>query len=74
MHPNRKLRIRQWVTVAGSILILGAGLVLAAQGSSRTDQSASVTDGERYPMWVPGTDVPMAVYIRTQEHPAAPPR
>jgi hypothetical protein len=62
------------MTVTSSVLVLGAGLVLAAQGSGRTDQSANMTDRERAPMWVPGADVPMAVYIRFEEPPAAPPR
>lgn len=74
MNQLRKQRIRQFVTVTGSALILGAGLVLAAQGPGRADQSADPSDRERYPMWVPGTDIPMATYIRPDDLPSAPPR
>lgn len=71
---TRRLRIRQLVAVTWTALVLGAGLVLAAQGSGRADPSVDPTDRERYPMWVPGTDVPMATYLESNSLPSAPPR
>ncbi len=75
MTEVRREGIRQLVAVTCTALILGAGLVLAAQGSGRADQSAAPTDRERYPMWVPGSEIPMATYIEEQDRlPLPPPR
>jgi len=71
----RRQRIRQLTAVTCSALILGAGLVLAAQGPGRADQSAVPTDLQRYPVWVPGTNVPMSTYIEADDRlQFAPPR
>jgi hypothetical protein len=71
----RRQRIRQLTAVTCAALVLGAGLVLAAQGPGRADQSARITDKERQPMWVPGTNVPMSAYIDAEDGlPLAPPR
>ncbi len=74
MTETGRQGIRQLVAVTCTALILGAGLVLAAQGSGRADQSAIPTDGERYPAWTPGTNVPMATYVEVDRLPSAPPR
>lgn len=61
--------------VWGTALILGVGLVLAAQGTGFAEMSAAPSDEERQALWVPGSDVPMATYLRSQhEHLLAPPR
>lgn len=75
MTEIRRQGIRQLTAVTCAALIMGAGLVLAAQGPGRADQSATVSDRERHPVWVPGTDVPMSTYIDAEESlPLAPPR
>lgn len=74
MTNIRRQGVREIVALTCTALVLGAGLVLAAQGSGRADMSAQPTDRERYPMWVPGTDVPMAAYIESNRLPSAPPR
>jgi len=71
----RSQRIRQLVAVTCTALVLGAGLVLAAQGTGRADQSIIPTDRERTALWMPGTEVPMSVYGRAEQQlPEAPPR
>lgn len=75
MTETRRQGIRQLMAVTCAALVLGAGLVLAAQGPGRADQSVRVTDKERYPVWVPGADVPMSTYIDAENRlPLAPPR
>ena len=74
MNPTRKLRIRQLAMDTCTALVLGAGLVLAAQGPGRADPSAGLRGGERYPLWVPGSEIPMAAYIRQDDLSSAPPR
>jgi hypothetical protein len=74
VNPTRRQRIRQLATVTCTALVLGAGLVLAAQGPGRADQSVDLPDRERYPLWVPGSDVPMVAYIRQDDLSSAPPR
>ena len=74
MNPTQKLRIRQLAIVTCTALVLGAGLVLAAQGPGRADPSADLRGGERYPLWVPGGEIPMAAYIRQNDLSSAPPR
>ena len=69
---NRE-RIRQ-VLVATS-LVLGAGLVLAAQSSGRSELAARPAALERHPLWVPGGEVPMAAYLHSESNVLpAPPR
>lgn len=54
---------------------LGTGLVLAAQDSGRAERFADPSDRERRPLWVPGEDIPMAIYLRSEVNvPLAPPR
>jgi hypothetical protein len=67
--------IRKFLVVWTSALVLGAGLVLAAQGPGRAELAAAPSDVERQPLWVPGGDVPMAAYIGSQRDLSlAPPR
>ena len=52
--------IRKFLVVWTTALVLGAGLVLAAQGPSRAEMGAAPSDTERQPLWVPGGNIPMA--------------
>ncbi|NJO12415.1 MAG: hypothetical protein HC872_01900 [Gammaproteobacteria bacterium] len=74
MTEIRSQRIRQLVAVTCTALVLGAGLVLAGQGTGRADQSIIPTERERRPMWTPGSDVPMSVYVEVEQQLPAPPR
>ena len=75
MEHTRSVWIRNFLVVWTSALVLGAGLVLAAQGPSRAELAAAPSDVERQPLWVPGGDVPMAAYIGSQRDLSlAPPR
>ena len=74
MTETGRQGIRHLAALTCTALILGAGLVLAAQGSGRADQSATPTEKERYPAWTPGTNVPMASYVEVDRLPLAPPR
>ena len=75
MHNSRSRWIRNFLVVWTSALVLGAGLVLAAQGPGRAELAAVPSDVERQPLWVPGGDVPMAAYIGSQRDLSlAPPR
>ncbi|HSD75066.1 MAG TPA: hypothetical protein VLB75_09875 [Steroidobacteraceae bacterium] len=66
MEQSRLGWIRKFLVVWSSALVLGAGLVLAAQGPGRAEWAAELSDVERQPLWVPGGDVPMAAYIGSQ--------
>ena len=59
---GRPAKKRWWMTAAVA-LALAAGMVLAAQQSGRADRFADPSDRELHPQWVPGSDVPMAVYL-----------
>ena len=75
MYQIRTGWIRKFLVVWTTALVLGAGLVLAAQGPSRAEMGAAPSDTERQPLWVPGGNIPMAAYLRTRhEHQLAPPR
>ena len=75
MYQIRTGWIRKFLVVWTTALVLGAGLVLAAQAPGRADMGAAPSDMERQPLWVPGGNIPMAAYLRTQhEHQLAPPR
>jgi hypothetical protein len=61
--------------VWGSALVMGVGLVLAAQGTGRAEMSAAPADEALQSLWVPGSNVPMAAYLRSQhDQLLAPPR
>jgi len=67
--------IRKFLVVWTAALTLGAGLLLAAQGTGRAEMGAAPSDEERQALWVPGSNVPMAAYLRSQhDNLLAPPR
>ncbi len=75
MDQTRFGWIRKLLVVWTSALVLGAGLVLAAQGPGRDELAAAPSDLERRPLWVPGGDIPMAAYLEHQhDQLLAPPR
>ena len=75
MYQIRSGWIRKFFVVWTTALALGAGLVLAAQGPGRAEMGAATSAEERQPKWVPGGNVPMAAYLRSQhEQLLAPPR
>jgi hypothetical protein len=61
--------------VWSTAFVLGVGMVLAAQGTGRAEVGAAPADEVRPTLWVPGSNVPMAAYLRSQhENSPAPPR
>jgi len=75
VYQSRSGWIRKFLVVWTTALALGAGLVLAAQGPGRAEMGAALSDEERQPLWMPGGNIPMAAYLRSQqEHLLAPPR
>ena len=69
---NRKRLYRQLLLTTAVALTLGAGLVLAASQDFKLGPSVDSLD--RRSAWVPGTDVPMLVYLGGRESLPAPPR
>jgi hypothetical protein len=67
-------KIRQVVLMSATALVFGAGLVPAAT-SGHSGLSAVPAALERQPLWVPGGEVPMSIYLHSA-HDAlpAPPR
>jgi hypothetical protein len=73
-HMN-KGRIRHVLMATTTTLVLVAGLVVAAQTTGRAELSSQPTTLERHPLWVPGSDVPMATYLQSDDASLpAPPR
>lgn len=65
---NRKTNgtIRHVVLATATGLVLAASLVVAAQTSGQSELSSRPTTLERQPLWVPGSDVPMATYLQSR--------